>query len=234
MGFVNNLAGGGGVLGLLAFDLAGGLAPGAANASLRPAALTIAVSGALGFSSRHQPVPRRAWLWGLAAVPGAVAGAILAVKLPAAVYQTALTIVVAVTFVQTLRHKHAPHAEPPDRASRPLSLLLFTLVGLHMGFLQVGVGLLIMAVLTRVHSRNLVAVNAAKMAVVGATSVASVAALAASGAIVWSQAAPLAVGTGIGSFVAGRWSVRRGHGTIRIAVLAICVVVLVRMAIGAF
>lgn len=233
MGFVNNLAGGGGVLGLLAFDLCAGLPVTAANASLRPAALTIAFSGALGFVSRQRPVPPRAWLWGLAAVPGAVAGAVLVVRLPPLVYELALAAVVVTTFVQTLRNR-APGERPARPAPRPIGLLLFTLVGVHMGFLQVGVGLLIMAVLSRVHDRDLVAVNAAKMAVVGVTAIASVAALAVQGAIVWRHAVPLAIGTGIGSFVAGRWSVRRGHATIRVVVLGICTVVLARMALGAF
>src|SRR5690606_38115367 len=54
MGFVNNLAGAGGVLGLLAFDFAAGLSPSIANASMRPAALSIAAAGAVGFASRRQ------------------------------------------------------------------------------------------------------------------------------------------------------------------------------------
>lgn len=233
MGFVNNLAGGGGVVGLLAFDLVAGLPTTAANASLRPAALAIAGSGALGFLSRKQAIPARAWLWGLAAVPGAVAGAILAVRLPSWVYELALTTVVLITFVQILRSRR-PAEQPQPTTSKPLGLLLFTLVGLHMGFLQVGVGLLIMAVLGRVHSRDLVAVNAAKMAVVGATAVASVTALAVQDVVVWKHAIPLAVGCGLGSFMAGRWSVKRGHATIRMVVLGVCVAVLLRMALGSF
>jgi hypothetical protein len=39
----------------------------------------------------------------------------------------------------------------------------------------------------------------------------------------------LALGAGLGSFVASRWSVDKGHGAVRVVVLLICVAVLVRL-----
>src|SRR5690606_40708025 len=114
MGFVNNLAGAGGVIGLAAFEWASGLPTQAANASLRPAGLTICLSGAAGFLSKQQPVPARAFGYGLAAFPGAVAGAVLAVELPVWVYRATLLTVVTVLLVQAARRRprHAHAAAP--------------------------------------------------------------------------------------------------------------------------
>jgi uncharacterized membrane protein YfcA len=227
MGFVNNLAGAGGAVGLAAFDLVSGLPVSQANASLRPAALAIAGAGALGFVSKQRHVPRRAWLYGLAAAPGALLGTWMAVRLPDLVYEISLMAVVALLLAQMLFGK--PIDPRGQRAtSLPIAFCWFTAVGAHMGFIQVGVGLLTMAALGHVHSRDLVEVNTAKMAVVAVTATVSVAVFATAGQIAWGPALGLAIGAGIGSFAAGRWSVRRGHGAIRVVVVAVCVLVLVR------
>ena len=97
-----------------------------------------------------------------------------------------------------------------------------------MGFVQVGVGLVTIAALHRVLSRDLVEVNTAKTAIVAVTALASTASFAASGHVAWQPALWLAVGAGFGSFAASRWSVRKGHGAIRIVVLGVCFLVFAR------
>lgn len=230
MGFINNLAGAGGVLGLLAFDLVSGLPATAANTTLRPAAVAIGATGALGFLSKGRRIPRRAFGYGLAAVPGAVLGAVLAVRLPGWVYEISLTLIVVALITQQWRSRRASRDAALAVPNQWVALALFTLVGAHMGFVQVGFGLLVMAVLGAVHSRDLVDVNAAKMAIVMATSISSVATLAVLDAIVWPPALWLAAGAAVGSFLAGRWSVGRGHGAIRSVVLGICAFLLIRQA----
>ena len=233
MGFINNLAGAGGLIGLMALDLAAGLVPTEANAALRPAALAIGISGLLGFASMGQLVPWKAWGYGLAAIPGAVAGSLLVVTLPEWAYHGALLAVVTAVLIQQLRRPSAPsHSSGPP--STGLGLLLFTLVGLHMGFLQVAVGLLIMMTLSRMHSRDLVAVNAAKTAIVICTAGASTMSLAIADAIDWRPALWLALGAAVGSFAASRWTLAKGHGAVRIVVLLVCLALLLRLAFRAF
>jgi uncharacterized membrane protein YfcA len=228
MGFVNNLAGAGGALALLAFDLAAGLPPSVANASMRPAAVAIAASGALGFRSRGQPIPPRALGYALWTLPGALLGTLLAIRLPTWVYEAALFAVV--TYLGYRMLVRAPRADdPPPRSTRRAAAIWFGLVGLHMGFLQVGVGLLAILALSHVHSRDLVHVNVAKMALVAVSSVTSLAVFACADVIAWQPALWLAAGAGIGSFVASRFSVAKGHGVIRGVVLLVCALVLIRI-----
>jgi uncharacterized membrane protein YfcA len=82
MGAINNMAGAAGAIGLIALEMAGGLGTVTANASLRLGALAIGIAGLVGFKSRGQAIPPRAWIYGLLAIPGAIAGAWLAVTLP--------------------------------------------------------------------------------------------------------------------------------------------------------
>lgn len=229
MGFINNLAGAGGLIGLMALDMAVGLDPTSANAALRPAALAIGMSGMLGFLSKGQKIPARAWGYGLAAIPGAVAGSLLVVTLPPWAYQGALLAVVIAVLIQQFCRPSAK-----DSPAKPLStgpgLLLFCLVGLHMGYLQVAVGLLIMMSLSRMHSRDLVAINTAKTAIVIATAGASTLSLAIADAIDWRPALWLALGAGIGSFAGSRWTLAKGHGAVRVVVLLVCIALLSRLA----
>ncbi len=225
MGAINNLAGAAGALGLVGLEEAASLTPLQANASLRLSAVAIGLSGWLGFRSRGRAIPRRAWLYGAMTIPGALAGAALAITLPVWVYRTALVTVLSVVLWQQLR----PPRVRPRSGAQWAAPLLFVAVGAHMGFLQVGTGLVAIAALSAVHSRDLVEVNAAKMALVICASVSATAVLALSGHVVWGPSVILALGCGAGSFLASRWAVDKGHAAVRGVVLVTTVAVLARL-----
>ncbi len=103
IGFINNLAGAAGVFGLIALEEMVGLGSGDANRTLRPSALGIGLGGVLGFASRDRRAPVSAWVYGLAALPGAVTGTVLAIQLPVLVYRLVLASVIAVLLFQQLR-----------------------------------------------------------------------------------------------------------------------------------
>lgn len=226
---INSLAGAAGLLGLIALEEVVGLGTADANRTLRPSALGIGLGGMWGFRRAGWRVPPRAWIYGLAALPGAVAGTLFAIALPVLVYRLALVGVVSVVLIQQLRPASSELTDAPERRPAWVGPLLFFLVGLHMGFVQVGTGLVAIAALTSVMSRDLVAVNSAKMAIVLVSSATSTAMLAAGGHIHWPAALPLALGAGLGSFLGSRWSVARGHRAVRLVVLTISFAVLLRV-----
>jgi uncharacterized membrane protein YfcA len=230
MGAINNLAGGGGALALIAFEAGAGMSPISANASMRPAALAISVGGSLGLRSTTFAPPaeirRLAW-W---TVPGALLGSVLVVRLPLLAYRLVLAGVLAIVLWQQLRRSGRAGALVAPGALRGRATWLWFLVaGIHMGFVQVGAGLVFMAILGGLGLRNLVQVNSAKMILVFASAAASVAALALAEAMRWDAALLLALGAGLGSFAAGRWSLWLGHGAVRLAAILISAVVLARV-----
>ena len=126
MGFINNLAGAGGLVGLAGLDLAGGPRPDPSlNASLRPAAVGVCLGGVFGFVSKGQARSRRGpGCSALATVPGAVLGA-LPRDSSCRSGSTALryVVVIVLTLAQQLRArrrssppKHATIARPRRRA----------------------------------------------------------------------------------------------------------------------
>jgi uncharacterized membrane protein YfcA len=227
MGAINNLAGAAGVLGLLAFEEACGMSHALANGSLRIAAITIGLGGWLGFKSRGIAVPRRAWLLALCTVPGALLGVTLALRLPEWAWRAYLLAVMLAVLWQQFRNPGKADAAPAPR-SRFGAFLALALVGVHMGFVQVGVGLVAILALTRYHSRDLVEVNTTKMALVIVSAVVSAAEFTRNAAIAWEPAAVLAAAATVGSFWASRWSVAKGHAAVRTVVLAITLLVIVR------
>lgn len=223
MGAINNLAGGAGVLGLMALELACGLPQELANPSLRLAAVTIGLFAWLGYRRAGRHVPLRIWLLGLWAVPGTPLGVWLALHLHPLWFWIYLAIVLALLMLQQLRPLQlgSPHRHPHWQ----LALGCF-LIGVHMGYVQVGVGLLTTLLLVALYDRDLIATTAAKSAIVVMTSIASVAMFWQAQAIAWEPALWLALGTAIGAFQISRWAVAMGPAAVRRVVVAIAMLTL--------
>ncbi len=223
MGWINNVAGGAGIFALWAFQYACGLPLDLANPTARVAAVAIGLFSFLGYlRAGHRP-SARAWRAALLAVPGALIGSQLALQLPELVFRCYLAALMALLLRQQLR----PHATGPDAPRRPwLAGLGCLFVGLHMGFAQIGTGLVATLVLAAAYERDLVAVNAAKSTIVILTSLTSVASFSTANVIAWWPGLALAVGAAGGSYTASHWSVKKGSGAVRRVVLTIAVVTL--------
>lgn len=219
MGAINNLAGGAGVLGLIAFEYLWGLPLGEANPSTRIAAIAIGSFAALGFLRAGHRIPARAWLQGLAALPGAFLGSQLATALPDLAFRGYLTVVLVLLLIQQLRRVAADVDTPPR--PRWLAFIGCFVIGLHMGYVQVGTGLVATFVLVGAYNRDLVAVLAAKSVIVIVTSVTSASCFIAADVIEWRPAIALAVGCAIGSYAASHWGVKKGAPAIKRVVVTI-------------
>jgi hypothetical protein len=223
MGAINNVAGGAGVLGLLAFEHAWGMPLELANPSTRIAAVAIGLFACLGFLRAGQPIPSRAWWQALLALPGAFAGSHLALALPDIVFRAYLAAVLVLLLWQQLRPRPAQPPAPPPPWVAALGCLL---IGLHMGYVQVGTGLVTALVLAHAYGGDLLRVNAAKSILVIVTSLGSAGSFAAAGSIAWGPSIALAAGAGLGSYAASHWSVAKGTRAIRRVVVVLAVLTL--------
>lgn len=222
MGWINNVAGGAGVLGLLAFEYGFGLPLDTANPSTRIAAVAIGSMACAGFLRAGRRPPPEALGQALLALPGALVGAQLAIGLPEMIFRSYLAIVMVLLLWQQLRGVR-PDTRPTTFWVRALGCFF---IGLHMGYVQVGTGLVATLVLAHGYDRDMIAVNTAKAIVVIVTSVTSATTLAIAGAITWVPAIALAVGAGTGSYLASHWSVRKGSDVVSRVVVVIAVLTL--------
>ncbi|MEM9490172.1 MAG: sulfite exporter TauE/SafE family protein [Myxococcota bacterium] len=225
-GFINSMAGGGSLLTLPILMLLG-LPATVANGTNRLAVLCQAVAGVLAYR-RHGRLPRR----GVAptVLPtafGAAIGASLAAYIPEWLLKyilIAIMIAMAVLMVARPQLMAAPESdEPLSRRRRWAASLSMLAVGIYGGFVQAGVGILLLAVLTGISRYDLLRANALKLMCTALFGTVALAIFAAAGQVEWLAGAVLALFSIFGALVGVRFAVRAGHTTIRWIVLA-CVV----------
>tara|TARA_B000000532_G_scaffold32286_1_gene22257 strand:- start:315 stop:743 length:429 start_codon:yes stop_codon:yes gene_type:complete len=106
-----------------------------------------------------------------------------------------------------------------------ISILIFFLIGIYGGFINAGIGIIIMFFLNSFNNLSLVKSNATKVSVVSIYTFAAVLFFAYNNKIDWEAGFVLATGTSVGAWLASRWSVLKGDKTIKIF-LIICVSVM--------
>lgn len=226
-GFVNTLAGAGSILTIPLLILLGVPAD-AANATNRISVLSQCISGGVGFHRAGKvDWPALAWIAPLTVV-GALAGAEFASWLPERPMRLTLLAAMVVMGVLIWRKPNLLTPEEGSKAltfrQRPSAIAWFLLVGLYGGFLQVGVGLLLLFVLGGLLRYDLVRANALKVVIVGIYTLGAVAVFVAHDKVWWLYGAATAVGTVIGAQLGVRFAIRRGVRAIRAAVLVMVVV----------
>ena len=100
-----------------------------------------------------------------------------------------------------------------------VSILLFFSIGIYGGFIQAGVGFIIMAVLTGIHGLNLAKTNSVKVFVVLCYTSVALLVFMYNGKVLWTYGLLLAVGNAIGAWIASRWSVGANEKWIRLILI---------------
>ena len=111
--------------------------------------------------------------------------------------------------------------------SQIIGSICFFFIGIYGGFVQAGIGFLVIAVLSLVNNLNLVKSNYVKVFAAIVYTAVSVVVFAWQGKIIWQIGFVLAVGHALGGWYASRWSVKAGEVWIK----RIMIVSIVAMAI---
>lgn len=230
-GTLNVIAGGGSLLSLPVLIFLG-LPPSVANGTNRVAILLQNVVASRAFKKREIVEPELLRLTVPAAVVGAIAGTGLALLLDEGAFQRTLAwLMVAITLwilfgrarlrARSERMKQTGSSSSAQGVRKPWLIAGFFVVGVYGGFVQAGVGFLILAVLT-LADLDLVRGNAVKVATVLAFTVVSLAIFAWQGKVLWGVGLALALGNAVGGWMGVALTVRKGDRWIeRIVVLAV-------------
>ena len=219
-GALTVLAGGGSFLTLPVLMFLG-LPPGVANGTNRVGILLQNV-GAVWSFQRHGVLDWRSALWAAApAVPGAALGVWLALIVSDQAFKRILALLMVTLSLWTLWSERqgaagASSGEPGGPSTRRLLALgvAFFLVGVYGGFVQAGVGFLILAATTAA-GLDLVRGNAVKVLTVLCFTALSLALFAWNGRVDWSIGLVLAAGTTLGGLAGARLTVLKGHRWVR-------------------
>ena len=216
-GTVNSIAGGGSLftLPLLIFL---GLPPTVANATNRIAVL----SGGIGASEtfRRSGLVPVAWL--KLAAPPALIGAVLGTGAALIVPDLALLRILSVglglaagwVFWNPIRPPDAGRHFPPAGTARWISRAAFFLVGVYGGFIQAGVGFILLTI-TSANGLDLIRGNAVKAPLVFLFTLATVVLFTYSGMINWGMGLALAAGQILGATFGVRLQILKGQDWVR-------------------
>ena len=228
-GFVNTLAGSGSLVTLPALIFLG-LPPTVANATNRVGILLQNVGAVWGFH-RHGLMDRRLLPWvAVPAIVGALFGSWAALAVSDHAFRRILALLMVVVTLWTLWDPLSRRRrESSFPTVRPLWLALaFLGVGAYGGFIQAGVGFLILAVTTLV-GLDLVRGNAVKVLCVLLFTPVSLALFAWQGLVAWPEGLSLAVGTVLGGQLGVRMTVLKGHRWVKTVVTVAVLVFAVKL-----
>lgn len=96
-----------------------------------------------------------------------------------------------------------------------IGMIVFFFIGIYGGFINAGIGFIILLFLHYFHHMNLVRANATKVAVVFLYTLAALVVFIMNDKVIWKVGLVLAIGNGLGAWVSSRVSVNKGDGFIK-------------------
>jgi uncharacterized membrane protein YfcA len=234
-GIINTLAGGGSLLTvpLLVFL---GLPATTANGTNRIGVLFQNLVSTLRFRSGGLDGIRGARPILLAVVTGSLVGATIASSMPAELFRRVFGVAMVLLLIPMLRAGRSKSAtdsaQPPTPRSTLANQLIFFSIGLYGGAIQAGVGIFLIAALSR-SGLDLVRTNAIKVVIVGTLTLVAVPVFIVQDQIDWSLASALVVGFGLGGELGARAALKGGERLIR-PVLALSVLAMAGRMLGLY
>ena len=220
-GIINTLAGGGSLFTLPVLIFLG-LPPSVANGTNRIVIVIQSLGGTLGYQSKKiNTFPFPIYL-GVTASIGSLIGAQIALQLNGAIFNRILAVIMLIVGLLILIRQNSLSSNLPERLTGKYliyALLGFFIIGIYGGFINAGIGIVIMIFLNRLNRLSLVKTNATKVLVVMIYSTVALIFFAFNDAVDWKLGLLMALGTLFGAWWASRWSVRKGDRVIRIAML---------------
>jgi len=212
-GFINVMAGGGSTL-TLPILIFLGLDGATANGTNRVAILIQNIFAVWGFHQKNYSRFKLSLKYALFTLPGAIIGAVVAVQIGDVLFKRLLSLVIVLVVISMLLPRPRENAEGDGPAQGWLYLALFG-IGFYGGFIQAGVGFLLMAALFHLARINLVQVNMHKVFIVLIYMIPALAIFAYNGHVDWLVGLVLAAGNASGGWLSARISVKRGEGLVR-------------------
>lgn len=234
-GFINAMAGGGSLLTLPALMLTG-LPADVANGSNRLSVLTQAVTGTLAYRRAGklptQAIPQTL----LPTIAGSLVGALAASYTPTVYLKPILLCTLAAMAVlMTLMPKFVKTSgdnTPKTLRERPWGSVGLFFSGVYAGYVQAGVGFVLLAILEGLLHFDLVRANALKLIASIVFGLVSLVVFVSRGQVAWLPATVLAVTSAAGSVLGVRFALRINPRNLRwvivSAVIVVCIAALLK------
>ncbi len=220
-----NTVGGGGSLFTVPILTFMGIPITVANATARVAILAQNVTAVGGFRSKNVELPLRYSVYlGIVSLFGGFIGSLMASSIDDKIFSRIFVVVMlfSVGLVIFDPFRATNKVERLSTRHQIIGAICFFFIGIYGGFVQAGIGFLVIGVLSLVNHFNLVKSNYIKVFVAIVYTSVSVAVFAWEGKIRWETGSILAIGHALGGWYASRWSVDKGEVWIkRVMILSV-------------
>ena len=231
VGFINTLAGGGTVVSLSVFMLFG-LPPLVANGTNRVAILFQNLTAVTFFQKKKMIDWRKVLHLGIPIILGSLTGAMIAGSISNQLFLYIFAVVVMLFGISMLMNPNRYIYEKPELINRKIKgwqYLLFFFLGVYGGFVHVGIGYLLLAVLVLINGYDLLKANVLKNVLVLLYIPFSLFIYALQGNVCWTFGLVHAIGNVIGASLAARLAIKKGASFIRYIVLILIGIVILQL-----
>lgn len=229
-GFLNVMAGGGSLI-TLPILIFLGLPVAVANGTNRFAILIQNMAALSSFKKQGYSDMRAGLSFALTTIPGAIAGAFVAINVGEDLFRAFLAAVLILSMVGLLfpSRKHVQVKGEAAARDRFIAFLAFFAIGFYGGFIQASVGFLIMVVLHKLLHIDLVRTNMHKVLIILVFSIPALLVFIFTGNVAWTIAGALALGNAVGGIAGANLSVKGGERPIKIVLGVALLLMAVRL-----
>lgn len=226
--FLNVNAGGGSTLTLPALIFLG-LDPTMANGTNRLGILVQNAAAVYSFKQEKFYELKNSLILSALTLPGAIAGALLAVKLEDKVFQNILAVVMIFIVITMLIPKKKTKQENNDIKLDWKTIISLLAVGFYGGFIQVGVGFLLMATFQNLMKLNLIKVNMHKVFVVFVYTIPAFLIFILTNNVDWYYGLILSAGTAFGAWWGVKLSIKKGEKFIKVVLIVAILIMALKL-----
>lgn len=206
-GFVNTVSAAGSLITLPALQFAG-LTPQCSNATNRIGVLLHNFASIQGYRSKGLVPDKHGWMMAMSAMPGAMLGAFFSVKIPDAIFNKLLALVILLFLALMIFFpiKTRQNDEETDAQHHRWGYVGYFFAGIYGGFLQAGTGFLLMATTIYINKFGLLKTNLYKALAMLMYTTAALVIFVWKGNIHWMYGLIVSLGFFAGGFITSRWS----------------------------
>jgi uncharacterized membrane protein YfcA len=223
---INVNAGGGSSLTLPALIFLG-LDSATANGTNRIAILMQNLSSSYAFKKENYQQFNMSMKLSLITLPGAIAGALVAIKISDELFHTILGIImIAITITMILPSSRSKATDDNENKKITIPLFItFVAVGFYGGFIQIGIGFILMAILNKAMNFSLIYVNMHKVFIILILTIPALLIFIISGNVNWYWGVSLGLGNALGGWWGTKHSIKKGDKFIK-GVLSIAILIM--------
>lgn len=219
-GFLNTIGGGGSLVAMPVLIFLG-LPSAVANGTNRIAIFIQGIVGIVSFRSKGYFYPKTSLILGVPAIFGSILGAKAAISISSELFEKILGIVMILVLITILTRPEKKfikeiEGEKWSIIRLTIAIVIFFGVGFYGGFIQAGVGFIIIVALTLITGMTLVEVNCLKIFITFFFTISSLLVFIINGKINILLGLTLAAGSAIGTYFGSIIAINKGDKWIRI------------------